>query len=424
MPAPAVADDQAGVVDVDREQQRLAAADPRPVRDVTDPQVVDRLQLEPAERLRRAAVGTHVQPQAGEVALHGPIRGDLPVRPGQLGDDQLHDVGRRPGQILPLQPHREVEQLHITGQLTSPFNRHQRVEPARPVGHDPTVQRRTAHPCPLTVRTAMFAASQVADQPAPLGRRQLRDRLLPDQPVAEQRDLAPSRILHFGCSSLEGRAGSVQPIHGLGKGEVVLHRSRPRSPRTRTSSGKRSRACWRLRRRPRPTATMASPKRAAGGLDPDQAGVEPRRPPHQMCPDARRPPPANRDSHPRNVDRDTPTVPRSDAAPTRMLELQRPADQRRPIAAAGQHRRRQQHVRGVAAATAAPPWADPFPLLPSSHSTFACPPPWAQGCRRHMRDRPAFQPEARTRREPGQGLPSTSLHHHAGPEGPRSSAKT
>jgi hypothetical protein len=380
MASPPVTNDQPGVVVDEREQQRLATADPWPVRDVTDPQVVDRRGLEPSERLRRAAVGTHVQPEPGEVALHGPIRGDLPVSSGQLGDDQLHDVGRGPGRVLALELHREIEQLHITDQLASPCGGDQGVEPASPIGHDPAVQRRAAHRRPLTVRAPVLFGSQLADQLAPLGRGQVRISRFPDQPVTEQRDLAPSRIFHrLLLARRSSKQRSVHPRAREGRGRVAQQPPPGRSGRERPAATDPEPAggcaTGRGDRRDGITETVA------GSFDPDQARVEPQRPPHQMRPDhlgdltePQQPPTQRRPRHPdHHRDRALPQP--------HMLELQRLADQRRPIAAADQHRRRQQHVRGVAAATAAPPRPDSCSSPSSADSTFACPPPRTQRCR-------------------------------------------
>jgi hypothetical protein len=146
----------------ERKQQRFATADFRAMRDVADPQIIDRGSLEPAEHLRRTAVRTDVQAQPGEMALHGPLRGDvtLVALGGELGDQQLRDVSGRPGRVLPLELDRKLEQRNVTAQLTVPFGRDQPIEPARyPTTQRSNVERPTVFQSPSRPRCSLAASA-------------------------------------------------------------------------------------------------------------------------------------------------------------------------------------------------------------------------------------------------------------------------
>ena len=88
------------------------------VGDITDPPVVHLGGFELTERLRRGPVESDVESERGEVALHGPSRRASPVAvsSSDVGADEPHDVGRDPSRVLPREPGREIEQLHIAGQ--------------------------------------------------------------------------------------------------------------------------------------------------------------------------------------------------------------------------------------------------------------------------------------------------------------------
>ncbi len=90
----------------------------------------------------------------------------------------------------------------------------------------------------------------------------------------------------------------------------------------------------------------------------------------------------------------------------RRLQLQRPADRGGPIAATNQHRRRQQHMRGPATPAAAPTRAHTLSSSTPPDRGAHAPTPTARERRRHTTDTTALPPTARTRRGPGQGLPS------------------
>ena len=71
---PPIADQGAAVVVDEREQVGLAASDHRSVQGVAGPQIARCGGLETAEGLRRRPVGAGVEPEPGEVALHGALR--------------------------------------------------------------------------------------------------------------------------------------------------------------------------------------------------------------------------------------------------------------------------------------------------------------------------------------------------------------
>jgi hypothetical protein len=160
-------DHVAGMIVQQREQHRPPALDDRAVQPVADPQLVAPVGLEPAEGPRRRPVGPGSQLQAGEVALQGPGRGCPP----SLGLDDPCDVRGGAGRAFPFQPGRQVQHVGLGAGLRLPLGRDQRVEPPGPPGPDPTVQAGPGHRGRLPERPGARPLGQLADQPAPLGRR-------------------------------------------------------------------------------------------------------------------------------------------------------------------------------------------------------------------------------------------------------------
>ena len=189
--APAVPDHVPGVIVQQREQHRPLALDDRAVQTVGDPQLVRLAGLEPAERLRRRPVRASTQLQAGEVALQGAGRG----RPPLLGLDDPHDVGGGPGRAFPLQAYRQLQHRALGTRRDSPLGRDQRVEPAGPPRPDPAIQAGPRHRHRRPERAEVHPPGQLADQGAPLGRRQARIGQRPDQGIPVQGDIPCPRRL-------------------------------------------------------------------------------------------------------------------------------------------------------------------------------------------------------------------------------------
>ena len=198
--APPVAGDGAGVVIDEREQVGLLSPDPRAVQRVTSPTVIRRGRLEPAERLRRAAVGPGVQPQPGEQALDGPLR----RRPPLSGGDHRGHLRRGASRRLVPELHCQVQHRRRRLWLRASSCRHERVEAAGPPAPDPAVEGVAADAHAFTVRPGVVAGGKRAHQRAALGLGQRQVGRFADQRVAEQRHVTVA-VIHGASWHLEQR---------------------------------------------------------------------------------------------------------------------------------------------------------------------------------------------------------------------------
>ena len=117
-----------GPVIDDARQEGGLAGHPRPVHQVRGPDLVHRVGLEPAERLRRGPARPGGQLPGREPALDRPLRG----RPAQPDGQDPADLRRGPGRVLHLQPGRQLHHVGVGARRALPGRRHQRVEPAGP----------------------------------------------------------------------------------------------------------------------------------------------------------------------------------------------------------------------------------------------------------------------------------------------------
>src|SRR2546421_32294 len=128
------------VIDDARQKGRLPA-DPRAVHEVRGPDLVHRIGLEPAERLRRRPARPGGQLPGLQPSLDGPQRRDGAALRGQ----DPADLRRGPGRVLHLQPGRELLGVRPEPGRALPRRRHQPPEPLLTAGDDPPVQRPPRH---------------------------------------------------------------------------------------------------------------------------------------------------------------------------------------------------------------------------------------------------------------------------------------
>jgi len=149
---PPIAREQPRVVVQKREEICLVAADHWPVHRVAEPAVVSRLRLVAPVGLRRRAVGCHVEPETGEVALDGALGG---ARCGPRLGHHPQDLGGGALGHLALERGREVEHGRWRVWLRAPWRGAEGLEAAGAPRADPAVQRRTTDPDTPTVKAGV-----------------------------------------------------------------------------------------------------------------------------------------------------------------------------------------------------------------------------------------------------------------------------
>ena len=178
---PAARGHQSRMVVEEREQVRLAAADPEPVQPVADPDLVRAGRLEPAGRLGRAA---RREVEGAEVAQQRRLRRRIAQC---LGHDP-GDLRRGPGRPLALQRRRQRQDLRRGDRALGPVLGLEPVEPVAAPDADPPVDRVLGHEYRLTVGAPMLGHRQRPDHRAALAACHRVVRGLADQLVTEQRD--------------------------------------------------------------------------------------------------------------------------------------------------------------------------------------------------------------------------------------------
>ncbi|KZS65125.1 hypothetical protein A4G26_27790 [Mycobacterium kansasii] len=91
--------------------------------------------------------------------------------------------------VFPLEPRRQLQHLGVGTWGDLAFGRDQRVEPIGPPRPDPAVQAGPRHRHRLPARPEMDLGGQLAHQPAPLGRRQVRIGQRANQRIPVQRNI-------------------------------------------------------------------------------------------------------------------------------------------------------------------------------------------------------------------------------------------
>ncbi len=188
---PAIADQHSAVVVDEREQVGSAAADGRAVQRVAGPQVVRAFGLEPPERPGRCPVGSGVEPQPGEQALHRAPGGAIALG----GADDLGHLRGRAFRDLALEAFGHLELGERGDRLAVAGVGGQRLEATETIGADPTVDGVAGHPHPAPARPGVITPGQITHQLAPLRSAERRVGGVADQRVAEQGDLSLT-VLH------------------------------------------------------------------------------------------------------------------------------------------------------------------------------------------------------------------------------------
>lgn len=103
-----------------------------------------------------------VQPDAAEVAFQGALVGAVTVALG----DHLRDLRGGAAGLLPLERHRQLQQLGLDAGPADPWVGQQRVEPAAAPRGDPAVEGVAADAYALTSGAEVVTLGQGADQRA------------------------------------------------------------------------------------------------------------------------------------------------------------------------------------------------------------------------------------------------------------------